>query len=97
MTNASMVYRGSFQARVFNEAGIDKVPGYLLLNAGFRFQPAHGAWELEVVASNLTNKAGVSSRFVDAFGIASDANGRGVITEEFVPPRQVVANVRISF
>lgn len=97
LTNASMVYRGSFQARVFNEPGIDQVPDYLLLNAGFRFQPAQGAWEVEVVASNLTNKAGVSSRFVDAFGIATDANGRGVITEEFVPPRQVVATVRINF
>jgi iron complex outermembrane receptor protein len=97
LTNASMVYRGSFQARVFNEPGIDKVPDYLLFNVGFRFQPAHGAWELEVVASNLTNKAGVSSRFVDAFGIASDANGRGVITEEYVPPRQIVATVRINF
>ena len=96
LSNVAMVYRGSFQARVFSAPGIDKVPDYLLLNAGVRFQPAKGAWELELSASNLTNKAGVSSRFVDAFGIATDANGRGVITQEYVPPRQVVATVRIN-
>ncbi len=97
LSNVGMVYRGSFQARVFSTPGIDKVPDYLLLNAGIRFQPAKGAWELELSASNLTNKAGVSSRFVDAFGIASDANGRGVVTQEYVPPRQVMATVRINF
>lgn len=97
MSSVNMVYRGSFQARVFNEPGIDRVPDYLLLNARIRYRPADGPWELELAGSNLTNKDGVSSRFVDAFGIATDADGRGVITEEYVPPRQVMATVRLSF
>jgi iron complex outermembrane receptor protein len=97
LSSVSMVYRGSFQARVFNEPGIDQVPDYLLVNARVRFKPMGAPWEIELAASNLTNKDGVSSRFVDAFGIATDAGGRGVITEEFVPPRQIMGTVRISF
>jgi iron complex outermembrane receptor protein len=91
------VYRGSFQARVFNEPGIDEVPDYLLLNARLRFLPAAGPWELQIAGSNLTNESGVSSRFIDAFAIASDAGGRGVITQEYVPPRQVMATVLVNF
>jgi outer membrane receptor protein involved in Fe transport len=96
-SSINMVYRGSFEARVFNADGIDGVPDYLLLNARVRYLPAEGPWEFELAVSNLTNEDGVSSRFVDAFGIATDANGRGVITEEYVPPRQVMATVRINF
>ena len=95
--SVNFVYRGSFEARVFNEPGIDQVPDYLLLNARLRFVPARGAWELAIAGSNLTNKAGVSSRFIDAFGIATDAGGRGVITQEYVPPRQVMATVHFNF
>ncbi len=29
--------------------------------------------------------------------IATDAGGRGVITQEYVPPRQVMATVRFNF
>lgn len=97
LPSIGMVYRGSFEARVFNEPGIDHVPGYLLFNVGLRFIPSHGPWELEVGVTNLTNRAGVSSRFIDAFSIASDANGRGVITQEYVPPRQVIATAHYSF
>ena len=96
LANFTAIYRGSFEARVFNEP-IDRVPDYLLFNAGLRFVPGHGPWELGVIVTNLTNKAGVSSRFIDAFSIASDANGRGVITQEYVPPRQVIGTVRYSF
>lgn len=95
--SVNVVYRGSFQARVFNEPGIDEVPAYLLLNARLRFVPAEGPWDLEIAGANLTDKAGVSSRFIDAFGIASDAGGRGVITQEYVPPRQVMATVHFNF
>jgi len=97
LSSLNMVYRGSFQARVFNEPGIDEVPDYFLLNARLRFVRDQGPWELELTGSNLANKSGVSSRFIDAFAIASDANGRGVITQEYVPPRQVMATVRFNF
>ncbi len=96
LANFGLVYRGSYEARVFNEP-IDRVPDYLLLNTGIRFVPNHGAWEVGIVATNLTNKAGINSRFIDAFSIASDANGRGVVTQEYVPPRQVIATVHYSF
>ncbi|WP_174297785.1 TonB-dependent receptor domain-containing protein [Sphingomonas bacterium] len=97
VSNFSAVYRGPFQPRVFNEPGIDRVPSYLIFDAGIQFKPAHSHWGLDIVVSNLTDKAGVSSRFVDAFSIASDANGRGVITQEYVPPRQLIATLRYSF
>lgn len=97
LSNFAVVYRGPFQARVFNQPGIDRVPDYTLLNAGVRFVPSKGPWEIGVTVSNLADEAGVSSRFIDAFSIASDAGGRGVITQEYVPPRQVIATLRFSF
>ncbi len=96
-SKAFAIYRGSYKARVFNRPGIDSVPSYWLFNLGFQYAPQTGPWELGLTVTNLANRAGVNSRFVDAFAQATDAGGRGVVTQEYVPPRQIVGSVTYRF
>jgi iron complex outermembrane receptor protein len=97
VSSLAAVYRGNFQARVFNVTGIDSVPSYAMLNVNFRFFKSDLPWQLELALDNVTNKDGVAARFVDAFGTATDAGGRGVVTNQYIPPRQVIASVRYEF
>jgi iron complex outermembrane receptor protein len=97
VSSLAAVYRGNFQARVFNEPGIDSVPSYAMFNVNFRFFKSGLPWQLELAFDNVTNKDGVAARFVDAFGTATDAGGRGVVTNQYIPPRQVIASVRYKF
>jgi iron complex outermembrane receptor protein len=97
VSSLAAVYRGGFQARIFNEPVIDSVPSYAMFNINFRFFKADLPWQLELAFDNVTNKDGVAARFVDAFGTATDAGGRGVVTDQYIPPRQVIATVHYRF
>jgi iron complex outermembrane receptor protein len=97
VSSLAAVYRGNFQARVFNEPGIDSVPAYAMFNVNFRLFKSDLPWQLELALNNVTNKDGVAARFVDAFGTATDAGGRGVVTNQYIPPRQIIASVRYKF
>jgi iron complex outermembrane receptor protein len=97
VSSLAAVYRGGFQARIFNEPVIDSVPSYAMFNINFRFFRSDLPWQLELAFDNVTDKAGVAARFVDAFGTATDADGRGVVTDQYIPPRQVIATVHYKF
>ena len=97
ISGLAAVYRGDFEARVFNEPVIDSVPSYAMFNINFRFFKSTLPWQLELAFDNVTNKDGVAARFVDAFGTATDADGRGVVTNQYIPPRQVIASFHYSF
>jgi iron complex outermembrane recepter protein len=97
VSSLAAIYRGNFQARVFNVPGIDSVPAYAMFNVNFRLFSSDRPWQLELALDNVTNKDGVAARFVDAFGTATDAGGRGVVTNQYIPPRQVIASVRYTF
>jgi iron complex outermembrane receptor protein len=97
VSSLAAVYRGNFQARVFNEPGIDGVPSYAMLNLNFRYFTNGSPWQVELAIDNVTNEAGVAAKFIDAFGTATDAGDRGVVTEQYIPPRQVIASVRYKF
>jgi iron complex outermembrane receptor protein len=97
VSSLAAVYRGGFQARIFNEPGIDSVPSYAMFNINFRLFRSDLPWTAELAFDNVTNKDGVAARFVDAFGTATDAGGRGVVTNQYIPPRQVIATVHYRF
>jgi iron complex outermembrane recepter protein len=97
ISSLAAVYRGGFEARVFNEPGIDSVPSYAMFNLNFRYFQSGSPWQLELAIDNVTDKAGVAAKFIDAFSTATDAGGRGVITEQYIPPRQVIGSVRYKF
>jgi len=97
VSSVAAVYRGGFEARVFNEPVIDSVPSYAMFNLNFRYFKSGSPWQFELAFDNVTDKAGVAARFVDAFGTATDADGRGVVTDQYIPPRQVIASVHYKF
>jgi iron complex outermembrane recepter protein len=84
------VYRGEYQYRVFNNPLVDDVPSYEIVNLFFDYQPADSNLRYSLTASNLFDEDGVNSRFSNPFGMWSTS-------EEYVPPRQVMATVKYSF
>ena len=97
VSSLAAIYRGDFEARVFNEPGIDHVPSYAMFNLNFRLFRDDSPWQIELAIDNVTDNAGVAAKFVDAFSTATDAGGRGVVTQQYIPPRQVIGSVRYRF
>ncbi len=84
------VYRGSEYARVFNSGTLDHLPTYGIVNLDFRYTPDRARWVVELALSNLTDIAGVNSRFTDPYGT-------GQTSEEFIAPFQVIGTLAYSF
>lgn len=83
-------YRGSYIYRVFNNSALDRVPMYGLWNLYFSYAPPEGNWTIDLIATNLFDRAGIDSRFTNAFGIQTTV-------QQYVPPRQVIAKVAYTF
>lgn len=84
------VYRGDVWERVFNEPTLDKIKGYGVTNLNLDYVPAGSRFRLSVTATNLFNVTGVNSRYTDPYGT-------GQTSEQFIPPRQVIATIAYSF
>jgi len=84
------LYRGEYQYRVFNNPQVDSVPAYstlgLFLGYDFGDLPLH----LALQATNLFDEDGVNARFSNPFGLHTTS-------EEFIPPREIVATIRYRF
>jgi iron complex outermembrane recepter protein len=84
------IYRGNFESRIFNEAALDHVGAYGLLNFNLQYQPTNSNFTLSLTATNLTNEAGVNSRYTDPYGT-------GQTSQQYIAPRQVMATVAYQF
>lgn len=84
------IYRGAFDYRIFNDGALDRVPSYGIVNLNVDIEPGDPRWRFSVRATNLFNKAGINSRYSDAFGLFTTSN-------QYIAPRQVVGSVRYSF
>jgi iron complex outermembrane receptor protein len=87
---AQFVYRGHEWARIFNEPTLDSVKGYGVTNLYLEFAPTASRFRVSVAATNVFNVDGVNSRLTDPYGVYSTS-------EQFIPPRQVVASVAYSW
>lgn len=85
-----VAYRGSYNYRVFANSFLDKVPEYTIFNASISYTPEDQPWRLALRAQNITNKAGIASRF-------SDPYGSGTTSVEYIPPRQVMGSLSVDF
>ena len=90
MSRVEVVYRGSFFYRIFNDSSLDRVPAYTIWNLHFEYQPEDSNWTYSLTGSNMSNRAGVNSRFTDPYG-------RGATSQEYIAPRQVVGTVAYAF
>ena len=85
-----IIYRGKFNYRIFAVAALDRVPSYTLYNAFIAYEPDNKPWSVSVAVQNLTNKAGINSKF-------SDPYGSGTTSVEYIDPRQVLGTVNFRF
>jgi iron complex outermembrane receptor protein len=84
------VYRGSLWSRVFNEPVIDRVGAYFIFNASLSYKPDNSNFLVSLTGTNLTNIAGVNSRYTSPYEA-------GVTSQEFIPPRLVFGTVSYHF
>lgn len=84
------IYRGEFQYRVFNHPDVDTVPSYSIANIFFQLDLGKLPLTVSLNVSNIFDKDGVNSRFSNPFGLHTTS-------EEFIPPRQVVAGIQYRF
>ncbi|MGQ0836112.1 MAG: TonB-dependent receptor [Gammaproteobacteria bacterium] len=84
------IHRGEYQYRVFNNPLVDTVPSYDIVGLYFRYKPANSGFAFSLSASNVLDKDGVNSRFSNPFALLTTS-------EEFIPPREIIAAVSYAF
>jgi iron complex outermembrane receptor protein len=90
LSRIEYLYRGPFEYRIFNDGLFDRVGGYSQWNLYFRLTPPGRHFSCALVASNLFNIAGINSRYTDPFG-------SGQTSDQYIPPRQVIATLAYQF
>jgi iron complex outermembrane receptor protein len=90
LSRLEYLYRGSFEYRIFNDGAYDKVGGYSQWNLYFLLTPPRTPVTCGLGISNLLNTAGINSRYTDPYGT-------GQTSDEFIPPRQVIATLGYQF
>jgi iron complex outermembrane receptor protein len=83
-------YRGEFEQRVFNNAEVDTVDAYDLINLTMSYDNPGEVWGVDLIAYNLLDEDGINSAMTDVFGV----NETGF---QFVAPRQLMARFRYNF
>jgi iron complex outermembrane receptor protein len=66
------------------------VPSVDQVNLFFGWQPSQAKWNADLIVSNVANKAIISSRYTDAFGI-------GATSDQYLPPRLVLVRIGYKF
>lgn len=84
------IYRGEEWARIFNEPSLDKVPAYGVVNLNLEYAPRGSKLRLSLAATNVTDEAGINSRYTDPFGSGQTSN-------QYIAPRQVIGTIAYSF
>jgi iron complex outermembrane receptor protein len=83
-------YRGEFEQRVFNNAEVDTVDSYDLINFTLSYDNSDEVWGVDLIAYNVFDEDGINSAMTDVFGV----NETGF---QFVAPRQLMARLRYNF
>jgi iron complex outermembrane receptor protein len=85
-----ITYRGSEWARIFNEPTLDKVPQYTTTDLNFEYDPNHSPLRVSLTLTNIGNVAGINSRYIDPYGT-------GQVSDQYIPPFQIIGTVAFSF
>ena len=85
-----VAYRGDEWARIFNQRSVDKMKSYAIVNANLDYVPSRGPWRVSLTATNLLDEAGVNARYTDPYGTFQTS-------EQYIPPRQIIGTIAVSF
>ena len=85
-----VVHRGEQWARIFNTT-VDKVKAYTVVNGSLEFLPSNNEnFRVTLIGTNLFDEDGVNSRFIDPYGTFQ-------ISDQFIPPRQVMVTAAFKY
>mgnify|MGYP001806792048 CR=1 FL=1 len=87
---ASLIYRGEYQYRLFNNNAFDITPDYAQVNLFAQYKPDDTNLSLSLTVTNLFETDGINSRFSDPYGSAQTYN-------TYIPPRQFIVGIGYSF
>ena len=87
---AEFIFRGAEWERVFNEASIDRINSYGIIDVNLLYLPTGTNWSVQLTATNITDGAGVNSKYTDPYGTAQTS-------VEYIPPFQVIGTVGYRF
>jgi iron complex outermembrane receptor protein len=85
-----ITYRGSEWARIFNEPTLDKVPQYTVTDLNLEYAPNHSNLRISLTMTNIGSVAGINSRYIDPYGT-------GQVSDQYIPPFQVIGTIAYSF
>lgn len=84
------IYRGEYQYRVFNNPLTDTVPSYNITSLFTEWDFGNIPLVASLSLNNAFDEDGINSRFSNPYGVHTTS-------EEYIPPRQIVARLRYSF
>ncbi len=85
-----LVYRNPYYFRIYNSRVTDLVPPQRQIDFNITYTAPSKRWHVDFLIINLTDSNSVNSRYTDNFGTFITAN-------YYVPPRQFIGRVGISF
>jgi len=84
------IYRGKYNARVFDNGAQDKTPSYQQVNLFASYALADTGLHVSATVTNVFDVNGVNSRYTDPYGSAQ-------VFDTYIPPRQAIFSVGYSF
>lgn len=89
-SRVEMIYRSSYEYRIFNNSALDRLPSSITWNLNFHYVPDASPWDFDFMITNVFDRLNVDSRFTNAFGVQTTS-------QEFAPPRQFIAKGTYTF
>lgn len=87
---AEFIFRGDEWERIFDEPNLDRINSYGVINFNLAYVPTGTNWTVQLTATNVTDIAGVNSKYTDPYG-------SGQTSIEYIPPLQVIGSVSYRF
>ena len=88
--NTSVLYRGEYQYRLFNNSAFDITPDYAQVNLFAQYEPDGTNLAFSMTVTNLFDTVGINSRFSDPYGSAQTS-------DTYIAPRQFIGSVSYRF
>ena len=66
------------------------MPQYTVTDLNLEYAPNHSALRISLTLTNIGSVAGINSRYIDPYGT-------GQVSDQYIPPFQVIGTIAYSF